>query len=99
MDYVIRNASFFIKLNESGRPVTCGESQKGLFEYSKAKNICASLPKLLKKMNFRVEAIPEIPQKVEEQKAITTNTYVPPENITRWIEKIRSNRRCSFRSK
>ena len=88
LDYVIRNGAIFIKLNDSGAPVTCAESQKGLFEYSKAKNICASLPKTLKKMNFRVEAIPEIPQKVEEQKVITTNTYIPSENVTRWIEKL-----------
>ena len=87
MDYVIRNGVIFIKLNENGRPVTCTESQKGLFEYSKAKNICASLPKTLKKMNFRVEAIPDIPPKVEEQKVIK-NTYVPSENVTRWIEKL-----------
>ena len=88
MDYVIRNGAIFIKLNDSGAPVTCAESQKGLFEYSKAKNICASLPKTLKKMNFKVEAIPEIPQKVDEQKVITTNTYVPSKNVTRWIEKL-----------
>ena len=87
MDYVIRNGAIFIKLNNSGAPVTCAESQKGLFEYSKAKNICASLPKTLKKMNFRVEAIPDIPPKVEEQKVIK-NTYVPSENVTRWIEKL-----------
>ena len=87
MDYVIRNGAIFIKLNDSGAPVTCAESQKGLFEYSKAKNICASLPKTLKKMNFRVEAIPDIPPKVEEQKVIK-NTYVPSENVTRWIEKL-----------
>ena len=88
MDYVIRNGAIFIKLNDSGAPVTCAESQKGLFEYSKAKNICASLPKTLKKMNFRVEAIPEIQAKVENQKVITTNTYVPSEKVTRWIDKL-----------
>ena len=88
MDYVIRNGAIFIKLDENGKAVTCAESQKGMFEYSKAKNICASLPKTLKKMNFKVEAIPEIVQKVEEQKVITTNTYVPSENVTRWIEKL-----------
>lgn len=88
LDYVIRNGAIFIKLNESGRPVTCAESQKGLFEYSKAKNICASLPKTLKKMNFKVEAIPDIQPKVENQKVITTNTYVPSEKVTRWINKL-----------
>ena len=89
MDYVIRNkAGVFIKLNENGSPITCNESQKGLFEYSKANNICTSLPKTMKKMNFRVEAIPDIQPKVEEQKVVTTNTYVPSENVTRWIEKL-----------
>ena len=88
LDYVIRNGAIFIKLNESGKAVTCAESQKGLFEYSKAKNICASLPKTLKKMNFKVEAIPEIQPKVEEQKVVITNTYIPSENVTRWIEKL-----------
>ena len=88
MDYVIRNGAIFIKLNESGKAVTCAESQKGLFEYSKAKNICASLPKTLKKMNFKVEAIPDIQPKVEEQKVISTNTYIPSENVTRWINEL-----------
>lgn len=89
MDYVIRNkAGVFIKLNENGTPVTCNESQKGLFEYSKANNICTSLPKTIKKMNFKVEAIPDIPQKIEEQNVITINTYEPSENITRWINEL-----------
>ena len=89
LDYVIRNkAGVFIKLNENGSPITCNESQKGLFEYSKANNICTSLPKTMKKMNFKVEAIPEIQPKVDEQKIITTNTYKPSENVTRWIEKL-----------
>lgn len=88
LDYVIRKGAVFIKLNENGSPETCGESQKGVFEFSKAKNICASLPKTLKKMNFKVEGIPDIAPKVEEQKVITTNTYVPSENVTRWIEKL-----------
>ena len=89
LDYIIRNKSgLYVKLNENGTPETCNESQRGLFECSKAKNICASLPKTLKKMNFKVEAIPEIQPKVDEQKVITTNTYVPSENVTRWIEKL-----------
>ena len=86
MDYVIRNKSgLYVKLNENGTPITCNESQKDLFEYSKANNICNSLPKALKKFNFYVECVPDIQPKVEEQKVITTNTYVPSENVTRWI--------------
>lgn len=89
MDYVIRNkAGVFIKLNENGMPVTCNELQKGLFECSKANNICNSLPKPLKKFKFFVEAVPDIQPKIEEQKVITTNTYKPSENVTRWINEL-----------
>ena len=86
MDYIIRNKSgLYIKLNENGTPETCNESQRGLFECSKANNICNSLPKQLKKFNFFVEVVPEIQPKIEKQNVITTNTYEPSENVTRWI--------------
>ena len=88
MDYIIRNSGgLYIKLNENGTPITCSESQKGLFEYSKANNICNSLPKQLKKFNFFVEAIPEIPPKIDGQNAIAI-TYKPSENVTRWINEL-----------
>ena len=89
LDYIIRNKnSLYIKLNKNGAPVTCSESQKGLFEYSKANNICNSLPRTMKKMNFQVEAIPDIPPKINKGKILESNTYEPSENITRWINKI-----------
>ena len=89
LDYIIRNKSgLYVKLNENGTPETCNESQKGLFECSKANNICNSLPKQLKKFNFFVEAVPEIQPKIDEQNVITTNTYEPSNNVTRWIEKL-----------
>ena len=89
LDYIIRNKSgLYIKLNENGTPETCNESQRGLFECSKANNICNSLPKQLKKFNFFVEAVPEIQPKMDEQNTITTNTYEPSDNVTRWIEKL-----------
>ena len=89
LDYVIRNkGGLYVKLNENGMPVTCSESQRGLFEYSKATNICNSLPKQLKKFKFFVEAVPEIKPKIEEQNTITTNTYEPSENVTRWINEL-----------
>lgn len=95
MDYCIKNhKNIYIRLNDFGAPVTCVEGVKGLFEHSKAKNILDCLPKTLKRMNFRVEAIPEIKPRIEEtckcdkaDKTITTNNYVPSENITRWVEK------------
>ena len=85
MDYIIRNSNnLYIKLNENGQPVTCGNSQKQLFEYSKAKNICGSLPKTIKKLNFFVEALPDILIKdISANEEI--NTYEPSENVTRWI--------------
>ena len=89
MDYIIRNKSgLYVKLNENGTPETCNESQRGLFECSKANNICNSLPKQLKKFNFFVEAIPEIQPKIDEQNTITTNTYEPSDNVTRWINEL-----------
>lgn len=89
MDYIIRNSGgLYIRLNENGAPVTCSELQKGLFECSKANNICNSLPKQLKKFNFFVEAVPEIQPKIEEQNVITANTYKPSENVTRWINEL-----------
>ena len=89
MDYIIRNKSgLYVKLNENGTPETCNESQMGLFECSKANNICNSLPKQLKKFNFFVEAVPEIQPKIDEQNVITTNTYEPSDNVTRWINEL-----------
>ena len=89
LDYIIRNSGgLYIRLNENGTPVTCSELQKGLFECSKANNICNSLPKQLKKFKFFVEAVPDIQPKIEEQKVITTNTYKPSENVTRWINEL-----------
>ena len=89
MDYIIRNkGGLYIKLNENGTPITCNELHKGLFVWSKANNICNSLPKQLKKFKFFVEAVPEIQQKIEEQQVITNNTYKPSENVTRWINEL-----------
>ena len=74
-------------MNENGQPVTCGNSQKQLFEYSKAKNICGSLPKTIKKLNFFVEALPDISIKdISANEEI--NTYEPSENVTRWINEL-----------
>lgn len=94
MNYVIKNhKNVFIKLNENGRAVTCTEHDKTLFEFSKAKNILNSLPKTLKKLNFRVEAIPDIsiPKSIvdvkNDKKTIQQVNYILSENVTRWVEK------------
>ena len=88
MDYIIRNkGGLYVKLNENGTPITCSNSQRGLFEYSKANNICNSIPKQLKRFKFFVEAVPEIQSK-KEQNVIAANTYKPSENVTRWINEL-----------
>lgn len=90
MNYVIKNhKNVYIRLNQNGTAITCPESEKGLFEESKAKNIIGSLPKTLKRLNFKVEPIPDIVQnkKVIGKKDNRREDYIPSENITRWIEK------------
>lgn len=94
MNYVIKNhKNLYIRLNENGKPVTCSERERGVFEHSKAKNILDNLQKTLKKLNFKVEPIPEnIRQKGEEykeveKKVIQNENYVIPDTILRWVEK------------
>ena len=92
MDYVIKNPkNVFIQLDENGRPVTCTENNKGIFEYSKACNICNHLPKTLKKLKFCVEAIYETQIKTENkvinEEDKLRDEYNPSENVTRWVEK------------
>ena len=90
MDYVIKNhKDVYIRLNKNGSAVTCSEYEKSLFEQSKAKNILDSLPKTLKRLNFRVVAIPDILQKSTniEKKVIETDNYIVPDSISYWIEK------------
>ena len=96
MDYVIKNhKNVFIRLNENGKAVTCTEFDKTLFDYTKAKNVLNSLPKTLKKLNFKIEAIPEVekPKQVvvekKEKKVIQSKNYTPSENLIYWLEKFR----------
>lgn len=84
MDYVIRNnRGVYIKIDSGGRPVSCNFKDRTLMDRNKARNVLNSLPKSLKKMNFIMEAIPEIPPRVIE----TPQTYKPSENITRWVDR------------
>lgn len=87
MEYIIKNhKNVYIRLNSNGRPVTCVEHDKTLFEFSKAKNIVDSLPKSLKRLRFKVEAILEIIVR-QEKKVIEKENYLVSANITEWIEK------------
>lgn len=93
MNYVIKNhKDVYIRLNENGKPVTCSEHEKTIFEYSKAKNILDNLQKTLKKLRFKVEAVPETIVKENtsnnlEKKVIENDNYIVSDNILQWVEK------------
>lgn len=97
MNYLITNPTkqVFIRLDNNGRPETCGRETAQKFESSKANNIVDHLPKTLKRFHFKVQAIPEIGThenknivKVIEENIIHENTnFEVTENITQWIYK------------
>lgn len=98
MDYIIKNhKNVYICLSKNGKAETCTENDKGLFEYSKAQNIVKGLPKTLKRLNFKVEPIPDgIVHKVKEtikkersKDIIVSTYYTVPDSITRWVERVR----------
>lgn len=75
MDYCIKNdKNVYVKLNEQGCLVTCVEAAKGIFEYSKAKNLLANMPKSLKRFNFKLEAISEITEKPKTELLLKRKT-------------------------
>ncbi len=81
-------------MSENGKPTTCSVFEKGLFEYSKARNIVDHLPKTLKKLGFKTEAVPDINphSKPVNKKELKNTEYKVPESVSRWIEKIWSLR-------
>lgn len=93
MDYIIKNhKNVYIRLNKNGMPVTCSEHEKTLFEYSKAKNILDGLPKTLRRLNFKVDPIPDITpnedkKKDSNKKVIENSNYIIPDEILGWVEK------------
>lgn len=74
----------YIKLSENGKATICSKAERDLFEYSKTRNIVDNLPKNLQKLKFRVETVPDIPQKknVIERTDDKREEYNPSENIT-----------------
>lgn len=88
MDYCIKNdKNVYVKLNEQGCLVTCVETAKGIFEYSKAKNLLANMPKSLKRFNFKLEAISEITEKPKEETVIEKENYILSDEVNKWLEK------------
>lgn len=89
MDYCVKNnRNTYIKLGKCGEAVTCSEPYKGIFSETKAKNIIASLPKTLKKMGFKVVAIPDIvTEKVSDKCIKDKDNYELSQEISDWVDK------------
>lgn len=104
MNYVVTNDKLYIRLSSNGSPVTCSKCNAQVFEKDKADNILKNLPKVLKNFHFKVKPAPqsekEIPQnktktdnvQSEEKKYIRKDSYIPCDEVVRWIEK---SRQCS----
>ncbi len=78
----------YIRLNENGKAITCGEHDKMLFKYSKAKNIVDNLQKTLKRLKFKVEPISYIDLKTSNR-IIQKENYVLLNEIIQWEEKFK----------
>jgi hypothetical protein len=94
MDYVIKNnRNCYIRLDDNGTAISCSEAKRDLFNETKARNILKGLPKGLRNMGFRVEAIPDIqPKKMDDEerkenfRVLQGGKRTTSENISRWIE-------------
>ena len=101
VDYMIVNPQKTLYIRtDGGQPVTCSKQNRQRFEYSKACNILAHLPKKLHKFHFRVEAIPEIgvsPSgksssiKREEQPTpkYIKMPYEVPNEVQGWLDRVK----------
>lgn len=95
VDYMIVNPhkSLYIRVVD-GRPVTCTKANMQRFEYSKACNILANLPKTMHKFGFKVEPIPEIlpktpdPRPEVKEKQHLQKEYVVSPQVQGWINRI-----------
>lgn len=85
----------FICLGENGLPKTCVRQLAQRFEYSKARNILVNLPKSLKRLNFKVSAVPDEfkheEKEVEIKKAVVISTHnTISDNVTRWVDRVKN---------
>lgn len=88
---------------ENGRPATCSKQNRQRFEYSKACNIVAHLPKKLHKFHFKVEPIrevmsqendedPPVTQACESSKPVKKcleKPYETPHEVQRWLDRVK----------
>lgn len=77
MSYVIVNKYYGVKLDKKGKPMSCKKGDAQIFEYSKAKNICDTLPKTMKNLRFHVEPVTDFQTSTREAIVALKKTYKP----------------------
>lgn len=81
---------------EDGQPVTCTKQKRQRFEYSKACNILAHLPKTMHKFHFKVEPIRESDVKDKSPDNVTKlakrcikKEYTTPVEVQGWLDRVK----------
>ncbi len=97
VDYMIvsPHKSLYIRIVD-GKPVTCTKTNMQRFEYSKACNILAHLPKTMHKFHFKVEPIREPITKdkppdnnVQPVKRCIKKEYTTPIEVQGWLNRVK----------
>lgn len=65
MSCYITNGKTFIKLDNTGTPMTCGRDKAQKFSEEKANNILKALPKRIQKFNYEIEIEEDIKEEEE----------------------------------
>lgn len=97
VDYMIVNPQKTLYIRtENGSPVTCTKQNRQRFEYSKACNILAHLPKTMHKFHFKVEPIRESEVKdkppdndATPAKRCIKNEYTTPVEVQGWLDRVK----------
>lgn len=97
VDYVIVNPQKTLYIRtDGGQPVTCSKQKRRRFEYSKACNILAHLPKTMHKFHFKVEPIrePDVKDKPPDNadkpaKRCIKKEYTTPVEVQGWLDRVK----------
>ena len=79
---------------DHGHPVTCSKQNRQKFEYRKACNVLAHLPKTLHKFHFKVEPVreqtksPPTKEEKERFRRVIDNQYIIPAEVQDWLNRV-----------
>ena len=95
VDYVIVNPQKTLYIRtENGIPITCTKQNRQRFEYSKACNVLAHLPKTMHKFHFKVEPIREPEEEhldgnIKLAKRCIKKGYITPLEVQVWLDRVK----------